>query len=86
MVNTMPKLRTVCPACGSSNYEYIDQGNYNKCRICSFIWDESFQSKPVQKDIQKIKAVKKQRSVYNEEEEMDEEIEDDGIIDEELGL
>lgn len=48
MVNMMAKLKGVCPACGSKDYTYSEQGKYNKCNKCHFIWDESFQA-PVSK-------------------------------------
>jgi ribosomal protein L37AE/L43A len=82
-------LQQVCPACGSKDYEHSDQGNYNKCRQCKFIWDESFHI-PSSAIVQNVKKTKKEnggmRSVYDASEKMDAEIEDDGIIEDELGL
>jgi len=83
------QLQQVCPACGSKDYEHSDQGNYNKCRKCKFIWDESFHvsTSTIKENIKRCKTKDGEpRSVYNEEEEMDTEIEEDGLIEEELGL
>jgi transcription initiation factor TFIIIB Brf1 subunit/transcription initiation factor TFIIB len=76
----MPKK--VCPACGSNKIEYNEQGKYYKCGNCGFVIDEwVFCPHPTD---WRAELIPEDRSVYNEEEQPDEEIEDDGIIGDEL--
>lgn len=83
MVNQMKP--DVCPACGSKRYEYVEQGKYYKCKKCGFVWDDSFNVKPrIPRHPVIAGEPDEERSVYNPEEEMDSEIEEDGIVGEEL--
>jgi uncharacterized Zn finger protein len=76
----------VCPACGSKRYEYVEQGKYYKCHKCGFIWDESFDIKVRIPHRPVIAGMpdKEDRSVYNEEEEVGADEEEDGIVGEDL--
>jgi len=58
---------SVCPACGSRNYEYNEQGKYYKCKRCNFVWDESFEINANQR----INEANK-RIILNDDEEDDE--------------